>query len=194
MARKGRGKRVETVPVIDATPERLAKGDPFEMINPAEIDSKEQPIGRVRRFRSSHLDRLYQANRLSWTQWYAGDWYRNQHARCHFALSVVASYGEQTSASEPSYGLPRTEAQVRARKIFKAARDRLPPNMLGFMDRLLLYDDLPRYGGRAAMRNIADIADALDCLAAYLWLMHGPIDGAENSCEFVVNVANCANG
>lgn len=177
---------------VDATPERLGKGDEFEFINPAKIDSREQPIGLVRRFRASHLDRLHSNGRLSWVQWYAGDWYRNQHARCSFALSVVASYGEQTSASEPSYGLPRTEAQVRARRIFKRARDSFPRQMLGFMDRFLLYDDLPRYGGRASMRNISQIAGALDCLSVWLCLYTEAVDEPEISCDSIVNVANCA--
>ncbi|ODU22765.1 MAG: hypothetical protein ABS87_00945 [Sphingomonas sp. SCN 67-18] len=108
MAKKTKRKARQIVnAVIDATPERLAKGDASEFINPAKIDSGEQPIGRARRFRSSHLDRLYANRRLTWTQWHAGDWYRNQHARCHFALSVVASYGEQTSASgDRSHGAP----------------------------------------------------------------------------------------
>src|SRR3546814_15282969 len=54
--RKARA-RVEFVTAMDATPERLAKGDHSEMVNPAEIDDTEQAIARVRRFRSSHLDR-----------------------------------------------------------------------------------------------------------------------------------------
>jgi hypothetical protein len=149
-------------------PERLAKGDDSEFVNPAEIDSSEQPIGLTRRFRKSHLDRLFRNERLTWTQWYAGDWYRNQHAACHFALSVVASYGERTSAGEPAYGLPRTEAQLRARNRFKAARDAFPRDMLGFMDRLLIHDELPRYGGTAAHRNITRIGAALDRLALFL--------------------------
>src|SRR3546814_4037292 len=57
--------RAEFVQAMDATPERLAKGDHSEMVNPAEIDDTEQAIARVRRFRSSHLDRLHKNGRLS---------------------------------------------------------------------------------------------------------------------------------
>src|SRR3546814_1434215 len=39
--RKARA-RVEFVTAMDATPERLAKGDHSEMVNPAEIDDTEQ--------------------------------------------------------------------------------------------------------------------------------------------------------
>src|SRR3546814_12828918 len=60
--------RAEFVQAMDATPERLAKGDHSEMVNPAEIDDTEQAIARVRRFRSSHLDRLHTNGRLSWRQ------------------------------------------------------------------------------------------------------------------------------
>lgn len=153
---------------IDATPERLAKGDHSEMVNPAEIDSAEQPIGLTRRFRSSHLDRLYRNDKLTWAQWYAGDWYRNEHHRARFGLQVVASYGERTSAGENSYGLPRTEAQLRSRRAVMDARSQWPRSMQGFMDRLLIHDDLPRYGWRQNMRTMAEIRNALDSLAGYL--------------------------
>src|SRR3546814_7133801 len=106
------------VTAMDATPERLAKGDHSEIVNPAEIDDTEQAIARVRRFRSSHLDRLHKNGRLSWRQFYAGDWYRNLHHRGRFGLQVVASYGERTTGGEIGYGLPRTEAQLNARRQF----------------------------------------------------------------------------
>ncbi len=156
--------------VIVPTKERLAKGDMVEWVNPAEIDSSEQPIGYTRRFKASHLDRLFQRGRLSWCQWYAGDWYRNKHSECSFALSVVGGYGVRTSAGEPSYGLPRTEAQLRARMLFMEARIAFGLDMVGFMDRLLLHDDMPRYAGRAAMRNVDQIRLALDRLGRWLAL------------------------
>lgn len=168
---RGARKRRSSVfrePIIDATPERLAKGDPSVFINPAEIDSSEQPIGLTRQFRASHLDRLYANGKLTDHQWQAGDWYRNTHARCGFSLSVVASYGERTTGGENHYGLARTEAQVRARQQFRMARDQMPKAMVGFMDRFLIHDAMPKYGGRAAMRNLTDIRNALDALSLYL--------------------------
>lgn len=189
MARKrGRDMKLATPQrFIDATPERLAKGDEFEFIDPAKIDSSEQPIGLVRRFRASHLDRLYRGGRLTWAQWYAGDWYRNQHERCRFALSVVSSYGERSSAGEPSYGLARSEAQAQARQSFRLAR-RAFSGDARFMERLLIEDELPTYGGRASLRNIRRIAGSLDALAGWLML---PVDKAENSSDLVTNVTNC---
>lgn len=158
--------------IIDATPERLAKGDHSDFVNPAEIDSAEQPIGLTRRFKSSHLDRLHNNGKLTWVQWYAGDWYRNTHHRARFALSVVASYGDRINAAPTptafGYGLPQQEAQIRARTDLAKARQQWPRDMIGYMDRLLIHDELPRYGGRAAARNIAQIRNALDNLAGWL--------------------------
>ncbi len=188
---KKRGRKVVRASVqrmLDATPERLAKGDEFEFVNPAKIDSDEQPIGLVRRFRSSHLDRMHRGGRIGWAQWYAGDWYRNQHQRCCFALSVVSSYGERSSNSEPSYGLPRSQAQASARQAFRQARLRFAIVDQSFMDSLLLHDELPTYGGRASLRNVRRVRAALDRLADWLML---PVDGAENSCNPVANVADC---
>lgn len=157
---------------IDATPERLAKGDPYDFVNPGKIDSSEQPIGLVRRFQSAHLDRLHKRGSLSWVQWYAGDWYRQTHARARFSAPAIAAYGERTAAPENpanfGYGLPRQEAAVRARDELRKARQQFPAHMVGFMDRLLIHDAMPRYGGRAAMRNLAEIRNALDTLACYL--------------------------
>jgi hypothetical protein len=178
--RKAGPSRRKRTKMVVPTDERLAKGDHVEWVNPAVIDSTEQPIGLTRRFGTSHIDRLYRNGRLTWTQYYAGTWYRDQHERCSFALSVVGSYGARTSASEPSYGLPRTEAQARARQLYMKARRAFPITMLGFMERLLIHDELPRYGGSAAMKNVRQIAAALDQLAIWLKLPL-PLDDMENS-------------
>lgn len=156
---------------LDATPERLTKGDDSDFVNPAEIDSFEQPIGRVRRFKASHLDRLYSRQKLTWAQWYAGDWYRQQHYRARYSLSVVSSYGERTTGGDISYGLPRSEAQLRARKLIKDARDRFPIHMRSLMDKLLIHDDLPIYSRRISLRTINEIQSSLDRLAG--WLLVG---------------------
>jgi hypothetical protein len=157
---------------IDATPERFAKDD--SDVVTALIDRAGERPGKARRFRSSHLDRMHKSGTLNYYQWYAGDWYRNTHNRCQFPLSVVASYGERSGAGEYpgtfGYGLPRQEAQLRARDALRMARAQFPRDMIGFMDRLLIHDSMPRYGGRAAMRNVAQIRRALDTLAGYLQL------------------------
>lgn len=170
------------VEVVDATPERLRhaaneSADAWEYVDPSRIDSV-QPIGLVRRFRATHLDRFYKRDKpdksiLTFRQWYAGDWYRSTHARSGFTMSVIASYGERTSSGEPRYGLAATEAQAQARDLWREGRKQFPRQMVGFMDRLLLHDELPRYAGRSRMKAVGEIAFALDCLADWLKLPSG---------------------
>ncbi len=156
------------VPHVDATPERLAKGDHNEFVNAAEIDPAEQAINRVRRFRSTMLDRLHKNGQITWPQWYAGDQYRNAHARAAMSPSVVAAYGERTTVGECSYGLARTEAQARARDFMRQCRAQVPFEMRGFMDRFLVHDDLPRYGGNQYARTLRQIRQTLDSLAMFM--------------------------
>lgn len=153
---------------IDCTPERLAKGDASEFINPAIIDSTEQPIGRTRRFhRLSKLDRWHKAGVITQRQFVAGDEYRSLHMRAVSVPRVVASYGERTSAGECDYGLARTAAQARARQHWRAARDNIPSQQLGVADRLLIHDNLPAYRGRAQMSILTEVRKALDALASH---------------------------
>lgn len=168
--------------VIDATPERIAMGE-SQLVDPSRIDSSEQPIGLTRRFTATHLDRLHKNKRLTWRQWYAGDWYRNQYMHAGIASRVVASYDGRVSGGEPAYGLPSSERQMWARQNWRRARAAIPLTMAGFVDRFVLHDELPRYGGRAAMRSVAELGRALDALADWLRLSDGeePVDEAESS-------------
>lgn len=153
---------------MDATPERLAKGDASEFINPAIIDSSEQPIGNTRRFfKMTKLDRWHKSGVITQRQFTAGDEYRNLQMRAVSIPRVVASYGERTSAGECDYGLARTAAQARARQRFRAARDNIPTRLLGIADRLLIHDNLPAYRGRAQMNILTDVRNALDALARH---------------------------
>lgn len=170
---------------VDATAQRLdraveesgAARDAWEWVDPSRIDSH-QPIASVRRFKATHLDRLYnrddaERSQLTFRQWYAGDWYRNTHARAGFSFSVIASYGERVSGTEPAYGMPRTERQADARKLWREAQAEFPRHMRDFMDRFLLHDFIPAYASTRAGRRgkeaiIREIAYALDCLADFL--------------------------
>lgn len=147
-----------------------------DWVDPSRIDSNKPMNGLVRRFRSSHLDRMYRRDKpekslLTFRQFYAGDWYRSQYRRAGITgPSVISSYGERTSGGEPSYGLPRTAQQLDARALWREARNQFPRSIVGFMDRLLIHDELPRYAGRARMRAVDEIGFALDCLADWLKL------------------------
>lgn len=153
----------------DVTPERLAKGDDFDFVNPALIDPR-QPIGRTRRFRVSALDRLHNRGKIDWVQWYAGDCYRTAWHRAGIAINVVACYGERTSSSELAYGLPRTMTQLRARRFVREVRDQIPFGMRQVMDRLLIDDTLSSYSGRRAERHLDEIRQALDAMARWMRL------------------------
>lgn len=155
---------------IDATPERLAKED-SDIVNALRENPRER-MGKVRKFRAAHLDRYLASGSITYAQWYAGDWYRQQHHRCAYPLRVVAGYGQSAGAGEHpgsfGYGLPRQEAQARAREVLKKARAVFPRDMIGFMERFLVHDELPRYGGRAAMRSMDSIRRSLDLLVDYI--------------------------
>lgn len=183
--RGGKAFKLTEAPVaprpVEATPERINMAmavnddgeildDGFDWVNAAEIDPVEQGINRVRRFKHTMLDRLYRNERLTWVQWYAGEVYRNTHARAQVDAKLCAGYGERTSAGEIAYGLPRTMGQLKARERLRQYRDAMPFEMRGFMDRFLIRDALPRYGGRAHFRQMTDVRNALDVLALFMRL------------------------
>jgi hypothetical protein len=158
--------------ILDATPERLAKSDHSEMVDPATIDSSEQPIGRTRRFRDTWVDRLHRRGLLTDAQWYACDWYGKIHARAFAAPSVVADYGRSSGGGEQTYGIARSEAQAAARRQYRAARDRLPAQMVALVEAAVIYDDVPRFtNGQQQGRYAGRIAAAIQPLAEWL---HAP--------------------
>lgn len=169
IAREARQQATSTqkAPPMDATPERLAK-EPDAALEAVSDDTRVAAQIMVRRFRSTHLDRLHKNGRLTYVQWFAGNWYRDKHDEGHSAPSVTAKYGEHVPGGEPSFGLPRSEAQLRARQAWLAARSQWSREQQGFMDRMLIRDEYPRYGGSKAVRNIAFMRRALDVMAEYL--------------------------
>jgi hypothetical protein len=170
MARKRRHReaRAPRIEFVDATPERLSKGDAWDMVNPAKIDSGEQAIGLTRRFfKTPRLDRWHRGEVITQRQWWAGDQYRKLYERAQTMPRLVAAYGERTTGGEPDYGMARTAAQARARTEWRNARSTIPFEILGFIDRLLIHDSLPAYGGRKQMHALATIRATLDNLASY---------------------------
>lgn len=160
-------KRPETE-YMDATPERLAKGDYSEFIE-TKVEGQSARTTKARRFKSSKLDRLHRSGHLTWTQHYAGDWYRTTAESATTAPSVVSGYGQGVGGSVTFYAfLPKNIQQMEARDRIHEARKAWPDGMHGFMDRLLIRDELPAYGGRAAMRTVKEIQAALDAMARFL--------------------------
>lgn len=153
---------------VDATPERLKKGDDWHWKNPAEIDSSEQNIGNVRRFHKlTRLDRWHKAEVITQRQFNAGNTYRVLHHRATTEPRVVAAYGERSTGGETDYGLARNAAQARARSHWRQARAYIDRDMVGFIDRFIIHDRLPDYRGRAHMRTLAQARNALDRLAEF---------------------------
>lgn len=168
--KKGRSARLPQVTTLDATPERLAKGDYSEMVETKEVGQSARAV-QTRRFTSTKLDRLHRSGALTWVQHFAGDWYRTKAEESKCDPSVVSGYGQGVGGSVKFYAfLPRSVSQMDARDQLRAARQNWPVGMEGFMDRLLIHDAMPKYGGRAAMRNLADIRNALDVMAQWLRL------------------------
>jgi hypothetical protein len=168
--RKSRSDRIGHAELVDATPERLAKGDEQEFVNPATIDSSEQRIGLVRRFKATTLDRLHKNGAITPRQFDAGDWLREQYERCAFEGRVTASFDEPVSGGEPAYCLARTEFQARCREVYRAALKQLPAVMLGYTVRLVVHDQQPRYGGNQYYRTMRELGLALDRLGDWLML------------------------
>lgn len=165
-AKRKRARVLEAI--IDATPERLAKGDDSIFVDPAKIDSSEQRIGYVRQFRKeTRLDQWHRREIITQRQYAAGHEYRSLHMRAIATPRIVASYGERTTGGETDYGLARTDAQARARSRWRQARESIPRDMIAFLDRLLIHDSLPQYRGRAQMRTFTQTRNALDELAKH---------------------------
>lgn len=165
--------RSKAARIVDATPERLAKSDHSEFINPAEIDSSEQVIARVRRFRDSWVDRLYRRGMLTYAQWYACGWYQRVHAQAFAAPRVVADYGRGCGGlGDQSYGIAQSEAMAAARRQYREARDRLPVQMVQLVEAVVLHDDVPSFSyGQQRARFVARIAASVQPLAEWL---HAP--------------------
>lgn len=166
-ARQAARPREIKIPPLDATPERLAKEPDAIMIDVAHETMKAATV-KVRRFRSSHLDRLHKNGALSYQQWMAGEWYRNMHEEGHPAPRVTAQYGHHVPGGEPNYGLARTDHQLQCRRMWLAARSVWTRDQQGYMDRFLVRDEMPRYGGNQKMRNLKFIRNALDILSHFL--------------------------
>jgi len=179
---RNKKKRQVQIEHLDATPERLrqavndagTEGGAWDYVDPSRLDSH-KPIALVRRFRAAHLDRFYRRDDsrslLTFRQWYAGDWYRSEHSRAGFGTSVISSYGERTSGGECAYGMPRTQRQADARLRWREARQQFSRQMVGFMDRFLIHDELPRYGGgKDRAKSTVAISAELDALADWLKL------------------------
>jgi hypothetical protein len=157
--------------IVDATPERIAMADHSEQVNPAEIDSSEQPIGRTRRFRDSAVDRLHRRGALTYAQWYACDWYAKLHVAAFTAPRVVADYGRSHGGDgERNVGLPQSEAQLASRKLLLTARKHIPAQMVRLFEQVVVQDAMPPLSsGRARDQFAKRISTTAQAVADYIY-------------------------
>jgi hypothetical protein len=165
--------RYAGVRMLDATPERIARAYHSEQVNPAEIDSSEQPIGRVRRFRDSAVDRLHRRGALTYAQWYACDWYVSLHAAAITTPRVVADYGRSHRGDgERNVGLPQSEAQLASRALLRTVRAKVLGTKVGVFEGLVVEDVMPSFTyGRGRDRYVRAMADMAQLVAEYI---HAP--------------------
>lgn len=158
---------------IDATPERLAK-EAASTLEEVKGEGHGRRVHKTRRIASSaQIDRLHRAGVITEPQYQAADWYRTAHYSSFRQTGLVAAYGERTAVGDIDYGLPRDVRQVDWRARFRTARASMPDMLVGFVDRLVLHDDYPRFRGRARMKTLAELRLALDALAKHLCLTPG---------------------
>jgi len=168
MKRKVRPVRVPCPTGEDATPQRLAHGD-HELANGI-IDRAGERTPLVRKI-TPPLDRWHRAKMIDLRQHRAGQAYSALHERCFLEPKVTAGYGERIGAAanpgDFGYGLPRLSAQADARSRMRLVRGIIPAADRGMIDRFLLHDSLPRYGGKKHHQLVSSVRNCLDLLADY---------------------------
>lgn len=164
MARTKRKARA-AIEFVDATPERIAKGDYSELVNPAEIDSSEQPIGLTRRFRGSRLDSLYKNGKITYRAKLAGAWFEGVCERATINQKLNVNLNSNGGGGVVFDFLPRTDAQEKAQALRAWALKEVPENMRGFLLRLCTRNELPSRHDRAGFRAVVELCKALEGLA-----------------------------
>ncbi len=177
------GKASAKMSPLDATPERLLRATEFiagerfafHGTEDGAIERAGERPMMVRRFRDSQIDRARAANRISYTQWFAADWYRTTHANAGLGNRVTANYDITASgAGGTNYGLPRTHAQLNARLMLRHAHMVIDPSQIAWLHRVIVEDDAPHFtSGHVRRRFWERIGRALQPLAL---LLHAPDD------------------
>ena len=159
-------KRPTRLRIVDATPERLAMAD-SDHINPAEIDSSEQRIGRVRRLVADPLDRLFRHGAITRPQFDAGDWWRDAAQDAGLVHAGRQGY-EPRSAGTPVYGhMPKTERAAFAREQLRRLGAVLSLDDRHILDRLCVQGEFTARG-RSGQSYLVVARLALDRLAVAL--------------------------
>jgi hypothetical protein len=118
-ARSQRPKEVRVKPArqpvqghVNATPERIAHAAGDHQIVDAIIDRAGERAKLTRRFADTAIDRMLKRGQLTYSQWYACDWYMRLHAKAMSAPRVVDAYGDGVGGGgSVSYGQPLNQHQ-----------------------------------------------------------------------------------
>lgn len=145
----------EAQSLIDViTPEQRAKG-------------RYEAHGGRRYFKVSHLDRLHRNGKLTYDQLQAGKWYRDHFDLGRYDKPASPDYTRVRGQNVVQFDLPSSTQDARDR--WRAARKAFDHRDVGFMDRLLLRDEWPRFGQhRSREAMLTTLRHNLDRLAAYL--------------------------
>lgn len=135
------------------TPEQLASGD---------YEAKDK--GR-RYYRLQHIDRLHKNGRLTYEQHQAAAMYRDLYDAGRYDAPRTQDWTRVRGENVVNFTMPTKQQDARDR--FNDARKEIPRKLVGFVDRLLLRNEWPKVHHRAAARNLTDLRNALDTLAAH---------------------------
>ncbi|MBM3490306.1 MAG: hypothetical protein FJX68_07625 [Alphaproteobacteria bacterium] len=157
---------------LGPTPKQQARNR-YEEIDPATIDSGEQPIGRVKRnLTGNPLDRYRQRGNLSERQWRAGDRLRADHFLAGLELRVVQSYS-LGSSGDAGWQMPAGERQAAARERLRRALLAAGPRLSAILIAVACQErpaggiggEVGRSGRNAEVAGMTLLTLALDVLA-----------------------------
>lgn len=172
--RRRAARLLQPIDPLGPTPEQQARHR-YEEIDPATIDSREQPIGRTKRNLSgTPLDRYRQRGGIDERQWRAGDRLRADHFLAGLQPRVVQSYSLGASGGgEAAWQIPASERQAVARARLRHALAAVGPRLASILLAVVCHErpaggiggDFGRSGRNAEVAGMTLLALALDVLA-----------------------------
>lgn len=174
---KAKTQPAPVLPDIDATPERIAQAERVAGLNNGHalhdvVDmsgASSRKLGKHRRFKDSRIDMLYGTwGALTWAQWFAGTWYREQLEVGRGSQRLCADYGQSSGggSGDPS-PLPLSDRAERARKVLREAQQAISLDCRAAVEDAI-NDPHESLTGRAAMARLSWWRDGLQALAVHL--------------------------
>lgn len=165
--------------LLGPTPEQRAM-NVYAEVNPATIDSAEQPIGRaLRNLTGTPLDRYRQRGHVDERQWRAGDRLRTDWQVAALNPRVVQAYAPALGGGgDPAWQLPASERQALARERWRRTLAALPAGLGRLLVEVACHEAtaqqigarLGRSGRNAEIAGMTALRLALDALADHYGL------------------------